>query len=204
MYQTGFITELEGLPFLTRRKLSIKPRNGDNWHIVTKADKIDALAWQYYKPFTKNADKLWWIIADANNISNPSLLSNYAGRFLLIPEFFRVQRLIDETRSDNFRTYDIGELVENSEITEGYSINEIYPISLASGGSGDILPDYSDRTDPPPPTPKTNEVRLFLKMKGGGGFVKVWPKLYPIFHHREFIFHYLKLKISIKKSLPTD
>lgn len=172
MYQTGYGLEIENKPYLTRKKLSIYPSVNDRWHIVTEGDKIDALAWRYYKAFVKDADKLGWILADANNVSKPFDLSIYAGRFFLIPDFWRVQRLIDETRSNNLRNYTLGEQVQSSEIVEGYSINQIYPISFGSLGGGDIIPDYSDPNTPVDPvTPTTNRVRLFFEKPNNGGYV---------------------------------
>ena len=56
------------------------------YHQVTEADsrRIDLIAWKYYRDVS-----LWWIIAEVNNIGNPTEIP--PGTILRIPSYYRVQ-----------------------------------------------------------------------------------------------------------------
>ena len=70
----------------TRQPLRLRPHSSDLFHMVTDTDskRIDLIAWKYYKDV-----RLWWIIAEVNNIIKP--LEIPVGTTLRIPEYNRIQ-----------------------------------------------------------------------------------------------------------------
>ena len=70
----------------TRQPLKLREHVSDSFHVVTDADskRIDLIAWKYYRDV-----RLWWVIAEVNNINNP--LEIPAGTTLRIPSYERVQ-----------------------------------------------------------------------------------------------------------------
>jgi len=70
----------------TRQPLKLAKHKTDMYHQVTEADsrRIDLIAWQYYRDVS-----LWWIIAEVNNIGNPTVIP--PGTILRIPSYDRVQ-----------------------------------------------------------------------------------------------------------------
>lgn len=64
--------------FGIRPPVQIPESDGDSYHTVTDGDRIDTLAWKYYKN-----PHYGWIIAEANDISRPWELK--AGAVLRIP-----------------------------------------------------------------------------------------------------------------------
>ena len=70
----------------TRQPLKLKEHSTDLFHVVTEADskRIDLIAWKFYRDV-----RLWWVIAEFNNISNPLELP--IGMTLRIPTYERVQ-----------------------------------------------------------------------------------------------------------------
>lgn len=70
----------------TRQPLRLREHNSDSFHVVTDADskRIDLIAWKYYQDV-----RLWWVIAEFNNINNP--LEIPEGTTLRIPSYERVQ-----------------------------------------------------------------------------------------------------------------
>lgn len=69
----------------TRQLVKLPPHPSDLFHQVTDADskRIDLIAWKYYHDV-----KLWWVIAEANDILNP--LELQVGTILRIPSYERV------------------------------------------------------------------------------------------------------------------
>lgn len=70
----------------TRQPLKLREHDSDSFYVVTDADskRIDLIAWKYYRDV-----RLWWVIAEVNNINNP--LEIPAGTTLRIPSYERVQ-----------------------------------------------------------------------------------------------------------------
>ena len=66
--------------------MKLREHDTDMFHVVTDADskRIDLIAWKYYRDV-----RLWWVIAEFNNISNP--LELQAGTTLRIPTYERIQ-----------------------------------------------------------------------------------------------------------------
>lgn len=58
---------------------TIKPRNDDINHLVAQGDRIDRLSQKYY-----GDQMLWWVIAEKNNLDQPSI-ELWEGRMLVIP-----------------------------------------------------------------------------------------------------------------------
>jgi len=92
LYATGRIIEFsDGEALLTREPLKVIGNELDKYHTVTAFDRIDVLAWKYYKNFISDASKYWWVIADANYIINPLDLSDFIGKEILIPDLARIR-----------------------------------------------------------------------------------------------------------------
>ncbi len=85
-YQTARLYNLDSGEYLRTDRVQWKPQPTDLLHTVTVYDTIDLLAWKYYNAKRENADKYWWLIADANKIHNPLDLSNYVGKQIVIPD----------------------------------------------------------------------------------------------------------------------
>lgn len=76
---------------LVREILTFTPSTGDKYHIVTDGERLDLLAWRFYKDEVPDPSKYWWAIADANNIYNPFDLSEWVGKNILIPDIQQVK-----------------------------------------------------------------------------------------------------------------
>lgn len=71
--------------YRTRIRRPIPLKDSDLYVVTQTGDRLDSLAAQYY-----NDSRLWWIIADANNVHN-ALLSLPEGTTLRIPmEFLEI------------------------------------------------------------------------------------------------------------------
>ena len=70
----------------TRQPLKLREHESDSFHVVTDADskRIDLIAWKFYRDV-----RLWWVIAEFNNIDNP--LEILPGTTLRIPAYERIQ-----------------------------------------------------------------------------------------------------------------
>lgn len=79
---------------LLRPLLVIEPKEEDEWHTVTRNDRIDLIAYRFYSNQVADASKYWWVICDANNIYNPLDLSELVGTKILIPNILLVQLLL--------------------------------------------------------------------------------------------------------------
>jgi len=96
LYSTGRIIVFNtGERMLVRDQVIIEGNEQDKYHTVTAFDRIDLLAYKYYEKSVEDSSKYWWIIADANNITNPLDLSEYVGKQILIPDFARINLLLD-------------------------------------------------------------------------------------------------------------
>lgn len=84
----------DGEEILTRELLVIEPKVEDKYHTVVDNDYLDKLADEYYSDFVSDASKYWWVIADANNIYDPTDISDLVGTDILIPDILRVRLLI--------------------------------------------------------------------------------------------------------------
>lgn len=79
-YITGFLVKLaDDERALYRNRIKHLPSPNDIYHTVTYADRIDILAFNYYKN-----SKYWWVIADVNDLLNP--LDLEVGQSLIIPD----------------------------------------------------------------------------------------------------------------------
>jgi hypothetical protein len=92
LYVNGYIVEFpeDQEEALYRDRLVIDKDINDQYHTVVEGDRLDLLAYQYYRFDVPDASKNWWIIADANSIFNPFDLSEFIGKDLLIPNIQRV------------------------------------------------------------------------------------------------------------------
>lgn len=95
MYANGRIFELDnGEVLLLRNRLSYTGGVDDEWETLKSGDRLELIAWRYYKDKVANPERLWWVIADVNNIYNPFDLSSHVGQDLLIPNYERLKLLL--------------------------------------------------------------------------------------------------------------
>lgn len=91
-YQAGRVIEFEdGTQILEREALQLEGTLADLYHTVTNYDRIDLIAYNYYKDKVPNAAKWYWVIVDANNIEHPLDLTEWVGKEIIIPEIFNVK-----------------------------------------------------------------------------------------------------------------
>ncbi len=81
-----YVDSKNGDFFGTRQPLKLREHETDSYHVVSEADskRIDLIAWKYYRDV-----RLWWVIAEFNDINNP--LEIPTGTTLRIPRYERVQ-----------------------------------------------------------------------------------------------------------------
>lgn len=92
MYAYGYIFDYgEGLFSLERALLNVEATKLDKYHIVRDFDRLDRIAYQYYKFVVSDASKYWWVIADTNLIDNPLDLTDWVGKELLVPDLIRIR-----------------------------------------------------------------------------------------------------------------
>jgi hypothetical protein len=91
LYADGQIYEIENRQILLRNKKKFTTSILDKWHTVRNTDRLDTLAYQYYRYELADASKYWWAIADVNNIIHPLDLSEYVGKKILIPHASKIQ-----------------------------------------------------------------------------------------------------------------
>ncbi len=75
---------------LQRDNIDMSGAVTDAYHLVRKEDRLDLLAYNYYKNTVEDASKYWWVLADVNDIFNPLDLSEYVGKEILIPNILTV------------------------------------------------------------------------------------------------------------------
>lgn len=97
VYRTGTILLFEnGEGMLVRDLLELAAGEEDSYHTVKKSDRLDLLAYNYYKNTVADASKFWWVIADANSIENPLDISLLVGKDILIPSILNVLLTIQD------------------------------------------------------------------------------------------------------------
>lgn len=86
-FRTGWVeTFSDGEQMLFRTPLVVQNTLNDKYHVLKSNQDLSYLAWYYYNESVTDASKLWWVIADANNIENPLDLSGLLGQRLVIPD----------------------------------------------------------------------------------------------------------------------
>ncbi len=85
-YSVLYLDNKTGSYWGTRQPLRLREHSTDLFYQVTDATnkRLDLIAYQYYGDV-----RLWWIIAEFNNIGNP--LEIKSGTILRIPTYERVQ-----------------------------------------------------------------------------------------------------------------
>lgn len=98
LYRNGEIFAFEGTDeqLLYRELLSIKGTEKDTYYTVLMNDRIDLIAYKHYKNQVEDASKYWWVIADANNITDPLDLSEYIGKEILIPNILNTLMILQQ------------------------------------------------------------------------------------------------------------
>lgn len=95
LYVTGKLLRLSATEVvLSRRKISLNYNIKDSYYLVKETDRLDTISYKYYSSFHPDAGKLWWVIADVNNINNPLDISELVGKTIVVPDFSRVKLAI--------------------------------------------------------------------------------------------------------------
>ncbi len=89
----------DGEYVLIREALEWVPGNEDSYHTVKDGDRLELLAQNFYKGYTENAHRYWWVIADANNIENPLDLTGLLGTNIIIPNILNVKLKIRQMQN---------------------------------------------------------------------------------------------------------
>jgi len=92
LYRTGVLISYpdQSEYALMRQKIETVGTLEDEYHTVTVNDRLDTIAWKYYKDIVEDSSKFWWIIADVNNIYDPFDLSGLVGKTILIPDILNI------------------------------------------------------------------------------------------------------------------
>lgn len=146
MYYSGYIVADTQL-WLGREKYTILPKINDRWHTLNKGETIDKISFDKYA-----TSEYWWVICDANGISNPLDLSDFIGTNILIPEINNLEEHIENSRINTLKNYQSGERILNLEPQEGFSVGNVNLKILEEGiFQGQILADtgrfHSDEFD---------------------------------------------------------
>lgn len=89
LYVDGRILNFRsGDRILIRRKIDHSPSRKDRIHALKRNEDLTEIAWRYYRGKVENPERYWWIIADANDITNPLDLGDRER--LLIPDVLEV------------------------------------------------------------------------------------------------------------------
>ena len=65
----NYFTPTKGQKYITARLYKFPKRPTDKYIITRDADRLDLLAKEFY-----NSEKLWWILADSNNLGKGSFI----------------------------------------------------------------------------------------------------------------------------------
>ena len=89
----NYFTRVKNNKYLTNRLYKFPRRVTDKYIITRETDRLDLLAKEFY-----DNEKLWWILADANNLGKGNL-NMASGIQLRIP--FPIVGLFDRLRDTN-------------------------------------------------------------------------------------------------------
>jgi hypothetical protein len=76
----------DGTEELEREFIKWDAGENDHYHLLKNGETLDKVAYDFYHDIVQNADKYWWVIADANIVENPLDLSQFIGTEILIPD----------------------------------------------------------------------------------------------------------------------
>lgn len=142
LYSDGIVNVfLDGSKQLTRLRNKYVPKSQDFWHVLVDGETIYELANRYY-----GNEKVWWLIADANRISNVINIAYLVGQYLLIPNFDNY--VLNRANEDNQSSEVIGELAEIIEssdfVLDSYFLRSFAPFvptvyGLIDSDSGQLI-----------------------------------------------------------------
>jgi len=92
LYATGrIITFPDGTQILEREFIDYEPEEDDIYYTVKQNDMLDEIAYNHYFEVIEpaQASKLWWVLADANNVINPLDITDFIGQEIVIPNITR-------------------------------------------------------------------------------------------------------------------
>ena len=89
----NYFTPTKSQKYITARLYKFPKRPTDKYIITRDADRLDLLAKEFY-----NSEKLWWILADSNNLGKGNL-NTPSGIQLRIP--FPIDSVFDRLRDAN-------------------------------------------------------------------------------------------------------
>lgn len=83
-----------GESVLIREKLKASDFKNISYYPVTSGSELSIISYKSYNGKVPDASKLWWLIADVNDIFNPFDLSEFEGKDLIIPDIYELKLLI--------------------------------------------------------------------------------------------------------------
>jgi hypothetical protein len=85
LFINGYISSFDDGEVLEREPIVWTATNEDHTHTVKEGDRLDLLAWKFYKNKRQDASKYWWVIADTNLIADPTNIAYLIGEEIIIP-----------------------------------------------------------------------------------------------------------------------
>ena len=76
----------DGSEELIRNAFTWIAQETDLVHVVSLNETCDLLAWKYYKDKVEAPERFWWLIAQVNDIENPTNLDDLVGLEIIIPD----------------------------------------------------------------------------------------------------------------------
>lgn len=142
LYSDGIVNVFsDGSKQLMRLRSKHVPQSQDFWHVLLDGETIYELANRYY-----GNEKIWWLIADANRLSNAINIAYLVGQYLLIPNFDNY--ILNRANEDNQSSEVIGELAEIIEssdfVLDSYFLRSFAPFvptvyGLIDSDSGQLI-----------------------------------------------------------------
>lgn len=86
----------DGEQVLIREPLKKSSFNNISYYSVKEDEELTAIAYKCYVGKVKDPSKLWWLIADINDIFKPFDLSTFYGKDLLIPDVTELKTAIEK------------------------------------------------------------------------------------------------------------
>lgn len=87
LYINGYIESFaDGFKYLERDEIVYEGNDTDRIHTVKAGETLTRIAYKRYKDTLKNPSLYWWIIADANDITNPMNIVDLIGHDIVIPD----------------------------------------------------------------------------------------------------------------------
>ncbi len=97
LYANGKIVRFkDGEEVLIRKKFKLLDFENYDYITVTENSELTNMAYRSYVGQVEDPSKLWFLIADVNNVHNPFDLSKLIGEDLAVPNIFELKLLLEK------------------------------------------------------------------------------------------------------------